>query len=185
MRQDAPCARTRETTKEARVRRVLVTYGTKAGSTRDVAESIAAHLGRRFYSTDLEPAGSVTSLADYDGVVLGGSIYTTRWHPDARRFLKRHRETLTRLPFAVFGMGPLTTAEHDMKASRRQLDHALMKTPELEPVTVAVFGGVVDPRKLTFPFSHLPASDARDWDAIQAWADDVADLLESEVAVPA
>ena len=167
------------------MRRVLVAYGTKAGSTREVAESIAAHLRRRLYSTDLEPAGSVTDLSDYDGVVLGGSIYMTRWHPDARRFLKRHRESLSRLPFAVFALGPLTAAAHDMESSRGQLDHALERTPDLEPVAVAVFGGVVDPRKLTFPFSHMPASDARDWDAIHEWADNVADLLEQEVAVPA
>lgn len=171
--------------KEAPMRRVLVAYGTKAGSTLEVAESIAAHMRRRLYSTDLEPAGSVTDLGDYDAVVLGGSIYMGRWHPDARRFLKRHRETLTQLPFAVFGMGPLTTAEHDMESSRRQLDHALRKAPDVEPVAVGVFGGVVDPRKLTFPFSHMPASDARDWEAIHAWVDEVADLLEEEVAVPA
>ena len=167
------------------MRRVLVAYATKAGSTREVAESIAAHLRRRLYSTDLLAAGSVTDLSEYDGVVLGGSIYMTRWHHDARRFLKKHREALTRVPLAVFGMGPLTAAEHDMQSSRRQLEHALLKTPELEPVTVAVFGGVVDPRRLAFPFSHMPPSDARDWDLIHAWADEVADLLEQEVAVPA
>jgi menaquinone-dependent protoporphyrinogen oxidase len=167
------------------MRWVLVTYGTKAGSTLEVAESVAAHLRRRLYSTDLEPAGSVTDLSNYDGVVLGGSIYMGRWHPDARRFLKRHRETLARLPFAVFALGPLTAAEHDMEGSRRQLDHALEKVPEVEPVAIAVFGGVVDPRKLTFPFSHMPPSDARDWEAIHEWADEVADLLEREVAVPA
>ena len=167
------------------MRRVLVAYGTKAGSTREVAECVAAHLRRRFYSTDLAPANAVADLDKYDGVVLGGSIYMGRWHPDARRFLKRHREALTRLPFAVFAMGPMSTAEHDMESSRGQLDHALMKTPDLEPAAVAVFGGVVDPRQLTFPFSHLPASDARDWDAIYAWAHEVADVLEEEVPVPA
>ena len=48
--------------------------------------------------------------------------------------------------------------------------------PEVEAVSVAVFGGVVDPAKLPFPFSHMEASDARDWDAIRAWAEEVAAL---------
>ena len=52
-------------------------------------------------------------------------------------------------------------------------------------VAVAIFGGVVDPRKLSFPFNHMPASDARDWEAIHAWTDEVADLLAEEVPVPA
>jgi menaquinone-dependent protoporphyrinogen oxidase len=119
------------------MRRILVAYGTKRGSTREVAESIAAHLRERLYSTDVEPAGSIRDLDGYDGVVLGGSIYMTRWHPDARTFLKRHRTALAQLPLAVFAMGPLTTDEHDVDGARKQLDHALEKTPELEPVAVA------------------------------------------------
>ena len=70
------------------------------------------------------------------------------------------------------------------QSARKQLDHALEKTPELEPVAVAIFGGVVDPDKLRFPFSHMPASDARDWDAIRAWADEVAETVGDEVQFP-
>jgi hypothetical protein len=41
-----------------------------------------------------------------------------------------------------------------------------------------VFGGVVDPTKLRFPLSRMPASDARDWDAIDGWAAEVATAFE-------
>jgi menaquinone-dependent protoporphyrinogen oxidase len=108
-----------------------------------------------------------------------------RWHADARRFLTRHRETLATLPVAVFGMGPLTMEEREVESSRKQLERALAKVPDVEPVSITVFGGVVDPAKLRFPFSHMPASDARDWDAIRAWADEVAERLEARVPVPA
>jgi hypothetical protein len=46
-----------------------------------------------------------------------------------------------------------------------------------EPVAVAIFDGLVDPVKLDFPFSRMPATDARDWDAIRALADEVAPQL--------
>jgi hypothetical protein len=36
---------------------------------------------------------------------------------------------------------------------------------------------VVDPAQLRFPFSRMPASDARDWTEIEAWADRVAAAL--------
>jgi menaquinone-dependent protoporphyrinogen oxidase len=82
-------------------------------------------------------------------------------------------------------MGPLTMEEADVAGSRKQLDHALAKTPDVELVSVAIFGGVVDPGKLHFPFNHMPASDARDWEAIRAWADELAESLDAELAVPA
>jgi menaquinone-dependent protoporphyrinogen oxidase len=59
-----------------------------------------------------------------------------------------------------------------------QLDKALQKTPAVEPRAIAVFGGVIDPAKLRFPLNRMPASDARDWDAIEAWADEVGTVLE-------
>jgi menaquinone-dependent protoporphyrinogen oxidase len=156
---------------------VLVAYATKHGSTAEVAEAIAAELEERGLEVELAPAREVNELDGYSAVVLGGAIYMGRWHHDARAFLGRHRRALADLPVAIFGMGPLTTEEEDVRGSRRQLEHALSKVRGLLPATVAVFGGVVDPAKLRFPFTHIPASDARDWDAIRAWADEVADLV--------
>ena len=164
---------------------VLVAYATKRGSTREVAEAIAERLATRGLETTVSCADDVADLEAFDGVVLGGSLYMGRWHADARAFLKSHREALTAVPLAVFAMGPLTMEDSDVAGSRKQLDHALAKTPDVEPVSIAIFGGVIDPEKLRFPFSHMPASDARDWDAVAAWADEVATLLEQEVAVPA
>jgi len=164
-------------------RRVLVAYATKRGSTREVAESVAATLRAEGLDAECRPAAEVEDLDGYAGVVLGGALYMGRWHADARDFLKRHRRTLVPLRLAVFAMGPRTLAESDVEESRQQLDNALAMVPELEPVSVAVFGGVVDPAKLRFPFNRMPASDARDWDAIHAWAQDVAKQLQVEDAV--
>jgi menaquinone-dependent protoporphyrinogen oxidase len=158
-------------------RSMLVAYATKQGSTREVAEAIADRLRELELDVDTKAAGDVSSLDGYDGVVLGGSIYMTRWHPDARHFLKHHSAALATVPIAVFAMGPLTTEAKDVESARTQLDHALAKTPAVDPVSVAVFGGVVDPAKLHFPFNHMPASDARDWAAIEAWADEVAETI--------
>ena len=167
------------------MRRILVTYATKKGSTQEVAEAVALRLESHGFATVLLPAAEVEQLDDVDGIVIGGALYTGRWHPDARHFLKRFRQLLASRPLAVFAMGPRTTSEEDVAEARKQLDHALAKIPDIEPVSVAIFGGVVQPDKLRFPFSHMPASDARDWDAIRAWADDVATHLGAEVHVPA
>jgi hypothetical protein len=36
---------------------------------------------------------------------------------------------------------------------------------------------VIDPAKLHFPFNRMPATDARDWEAIEAFADQSAARL--------
>jgi menaquinone-dependent protoporphyrinogen oxidase len=153
---------------------ILCAYASKHGSTRDVAEAIGALLGERGLAVDVRPAGAVHDISGYDAVVLGGALYTGRWHHDARRFLDRHARALAAKPLAVFAMGPATLDEPDVRSSRGQLDHALARHPELHPSTIAIFGGVVDPAKLRFPLNRMPATDARDWDAIRAWADEVA-----------
>jgi menaquinone-dependent protoporphyrinogen oxidase len=156
---------------------MLVTYATKAGSTKEVAEAVARTLREHGHEADLRPVAEVGTLAPYDAVVLGTALYTGRIHRDARRFLKHHRELLAERPLALFAMGPKTLADDEIAASRAQLDRALAGYPELRPEPVAIFGGVVDPARLHFPFNRMPASDARDWDAIRSWADEVAKML--------
>jgi menaquinone-dependent protoporphyrinogen oxidase len=153
---------------------ILLVYGTKHGSTREVAEAIAETLGREGHECDVLPASAEVDLSGYDGVIVGGSLYIGRWHPDAVRFLERNRRELTSIPFAVFAMGPLTLKETDVAGSHAQLGKALAKFGELTPSATAIFGGAVDPKKLRFPLSRMPASDARDWDAVAAWAQEVA-----------
>ncbi len=155
-------------------RPILVAFASKHGSTVEVAEVIAASLTEHGLQVDFRRADNVEEIAGYGGVVLGGALYMGRLHRDARRFLHRHREALATLPFAVFAMGPKTLAATDVASSRAQLEHALDKVPEVKPFTVAIFGGVVDPHELDFPFNRMPESDARDWDAIHAWADEIA-----------
>jgi menaquinone-dependent protoporphyrinogen oxidase len=153
---------------------ILIAYATKHGSTREVADSLADALREHDLEVTTLPAAQVNDLSPYDAVVIGGSLYTGRWHPDALDFLKRHRGALETLPVAVFAMGPRTMAPKDVAQSRGQLDRALAKATGVDPFAVTIFGGVLDPRKLRFPFNRMPASDARDWDAVHAWAGDVA-----------
>src|SRR5262249_26031549 len=144
-----------------------------------VAERVAETIRHAGLAADVMNAADVGHLRGYDTIVLGGALYTGRLHKDARRFLARHREALSVRSVAVFAMGPKTLAPSEIAGSRAQLDRALAKTPEIEPVSVAIFGGVIDPAKLRFPFKRMPASDARDWRAIEEWA---AELTRTPVA---
>ena len=163
---------------------ILVAYGTKHGSTREVAEAVAETLEGRGLAVVILPASHVEDLVGISGVVIGGAIYMGRWHPDAVRFLDVHRRALATLPVAVFGIGPRTMDANDVAESRKQIARALDQVPEVDPYALAVFGGVIDPHTLRFPFNRMPASDARDWAAIRAWAADLAGTFDYGNAAP-
>ena len=151
---------------------ILVAYATKHGSTREVAEAISATLREHGAQVESRPAREVRgSIGHADLVVLGGAIYSGRWHRDAHRFLKRHRKELLSVPVAIFGMGPRSGGEEAWQRSRTQLDRALAKRDWLKPEAVAVFGGVDPPGR-----EGKPRRDLRDWDVIRQWATEVAGL---------
>jgi len=161
---------------------VLVAYASKHGTTREVAEFVAHILERRGLTVEFEEAGRVGTVGHYDVIIVGGGLYMGKWHKDARRLLERHRAQLAGIPLAVFGMGPDSLEESKVAESRRQLERSLAATPELEPIAVAIFGGALTPETWRFPFSKLPAFDARDWVAIEDWTEGVAARI-SPVAV--
>lgn len=164
---------------------VLVAYATKYGSTQEVAEVIATTLREHGLEVEVRPAHEVRSLQGYGAVVLGAALYAGRWHADARHFLKRYRAVLLRLPVAIFALGPLDDSKKQWLDARTQLNQALTKEPWLTPVNIEMFGGVIDPAKLHFPFNHMPAGDARNWTAIRSFAERVAAAFQRTVPVPA
>jgi menaquinone-dependent protoporphyrinogen oxidase len=159
---------------------VLVAYGTRYGSTREVAEMVAATLRENGVESDVKAAREVRSVDGYAAVVLGTPLYLGALHRDVRALLERSRRALAERPLAVFALGPIKAAD-GVDASRDQLFTALAKLPAPTPVSTAVFVGAYDPGHLGFrdrmlaalpasPLHGEPAHDDRDWDSIRAWA---------------
>lgn len=163
---------------------ILVAYASRHGSTEEVAADIAATLRDEGYSVTFKPAKELQALSSYQAVVLGAPLYMYRWHKDARRFLSRHKKTLSERPTAVFALGP-TRDPHDeaeWQSSREQLNKELENFPWLEPVSLKMFGGKFDPESLKFPMNKFAASepptDIRDWDRIRTWARELGTRLQ-------
>jgi len=167
--------------------KILVTYVSKYGSTQEVAETVAAALREQGLVVDLQPIRKVRSLAGYGAVVLGAAIYYGSWHQDARTFLTKHASDLAQCPVIIFALGPNGTSEDEMRDSRAQLDNDLARFPWLKPMATALFGGRF-PVRLRFldslvaalpasPMHGMPATDARDWTAISAWAGSLSQVL--------
>ena len=155
---------------------ILVTFSTIYGSTREVAEQVAATLREQGLAVDLQPIKQVRSLDQYRAVVLGAPLYMFHWHNDALNFLSKHRTAFAQKPLAIFALGPLNNVEKEFQEARAMLDKELAKFTWLTPVAIEVFGGKMEPAKFRFPhnlipaMNKMPASDIRDWAAIRTWA---------------
>jgi menaquinone-dependent protoporphyrinogen oxidase len=163
---------------------ILVAYATRAGSTREVAEAVAAALREAGMTVACQIARDSRVLDGFDALVLGAPLYMFKWEKDAKTFLLRHRNALNTRPVAIFALGPMNDVEQEFTGAREQLDKELANFPWLKPVAVEVFGGKFDPADLRFPMNlipalrKMPASDIRKWDLIRAWANEVAALLQ-------
>ncbi|WP_327319539.1 flavodoxin domain-containing protein [Streptomyces sp. NBC_01235] len=158
---------------------VLVTYGTTNGSTAEIAEAVADVLRKAGLTVEALPARSVTSVARYDAVVVGGGLYAGRWHKDARRFVRRHRALLAERPVWFFSSGPLdaSASERDIPPVRG-VQRAMARLEVREHVT---FGGRLEEgakgRVAKMIVRSGKGGDFRDFGAIEAWAGGIADAL--------
>jgi menaquinone-dependent protoporphyrinogen oxidase len=166
--------------------RVLVTYASKHGSTEEIARAIAHELQERNLDTDCVEVGDA-SLGVFDAVILGSAVYAGRWRSEARHFLKKHLDEFSKVPFWIFSSGPVgEKAQEDFEQNSKWLEpHKVLELAESAGMRGhKVFGG----RLPTDPHGMIENSmvrntpeefrDLRDWDAIRAWADEVAKELQ-------
>jgi menaquinone-dependent protoporphyrinogen oxidase len=168
---------------------VLVAYASKRGSTAEIAEAIADVLRQSGLEVDCRSAGEVRSLDSYDGVVLGSAVYMKRWRGDAKHFLRKHREELSRLPFWVFSSGPVGDPSEAPDPSWLEPAQIIDRVQQLGARDHVVFGGRV-PAKPRGPIErsmvkNTPAQyqDRRDWDEIRTWASRIARELHGPASV--
>lgn len=162
--------------------KALVTYASKYGSTREVAEAVAETLRKQGVNVELQAIGKVKTLEPYQAVVLGAPLYILHLRKDAKGFLTRNQTALSSLSSAFFVLGPTDDKPEGWQEAQKMLDQELAAIGWFKPDVVTLFGGRLDPAKFRFPDSLLtllpasplhnaPASDARDWDAIREWAE--------------
>jgi menaquinone-dependent protoporphyrinogen oxidase len=159
-------------------KKVLIAYGSRCGSTGGVADAVGQALCRAGTSIDVRLVGKVKDLSPYQAVIVGSAIRMGRWLPEAIDFVKKHRDALQQVPTAYFVVC-LTmkddTAENRSKALA-YLDPVRKETPQLQPVDIGLFGGVVDFSKLSFVYKSVlkakgvAEGDFRNWTSIRTWA---------------
>ncbi len=168
---------------------VLVTYASRSGSTRGVADAIGSSLEKNgVKKVDVQPMQLVKTLQPYRAVVAGSAIQNKRWLPEAMEFVQVHRSELMQKPFAAF-LVCMTLAMKNGENYRPFVSDFMAPVRVLvNPVSEGLFAGSLDLRKipsvrdrllfrLSVIFGIWQEGDHRNWEAIQAWAECLLPLL--------
>ncbi len=163
--------------------KILVTYASRTGSTGGVADKVKQVLCDSNAMVDTCLIENVKNLDSYHAVIIGSAIQRSKWLPEAVDFVKTNRKILTQVPVAYF-LTCLTlyfTGEKFQNKARAYLNPLLETVPEIKPVDIGLFAGVLDYEKLSFieelvmkrkmKKKGIPEGDFRDWNEIESWSE--------------
>lgn len=165
--------------------RILVAYGSKHGMTAEIAERIGKIIRDAGFEVDVSPAKVADSPADYRAVVLGSGVYAGMWRRPAAKYLKTHEAELAKKPVWLFSSGPTGSGDLEKLLSGWNFPGGLRAVAErIKPRGTVVFRGAFDEGKASFFEKWIMKKvkaeygDFRDWQAIEAWARDIATTLK-------
>jgi menaquinone-dependent protoporphyrinogen oxidase len=189
---------------------VLVAYGSRHGGNRGIADRIGDVLRGAGLDVRVTAAQEAGSITDVDAFVVGSGVYIGSWLKEPVEFVRRNAATLAERPVWFFSSGPLPGSSmepQDHEAEQDPLTIALGPTEGpgsgghktvieltelVHPKDHRVFLGMFDPNDPPKALSErlvrmspmgkraLPPGDFREWDAIEAWAREIAATLVAE-----
>jgi menaquinone-dependent protoporphyrinogen oxidase len=166
-------------------KKVLVAYASKYGATAEIAEKIGEVLEKASVQVDVTPVKEVKDLTPYGAVVLGTAAYIFKWRKDAVKFLNSNEKALAGMPVWIFMSGPAGEGDPVKLLEGRVVPEGMKPVVErIKPVDLTVFHGVIQLDKMNIIERQMmkmvksPEGDYRDWDAITAWANGIADKVK-------
>lgn len=121
--------------------KVLITYSSRNGVTKQCAEMLASFLPSTIESDVVNLHNMTPDLREYDCAVLGGSVRMEKLGKPLRTFIKRNKDALSEMPSALFiccGF-PHLYREYKETVVPRKVDFSL---------GIHHFGGELKPDKL-------------------------------------
>lgn len=167
------------------MKKVLIAYSSKAGSTSEIAAAIGDVLNKSGMDVTVERINNVKDLSAYQAVVIGSLIRMGAWASEAKKFVENNKATLSKVPTAYFTA--CDTMKKDTPENRATVNGYVEPIHKiLMPVESGMFAGKMDTSKLNFIDRKIiemmskgenPNADYRDWNAIKAWAEKLVPLL--------
>ncbi len=175
--------------------KVLVAYGTRYGSAREIAEHIGSILTSEGHEVEVKRASKSVVVDAYDLVVLGSGIQVGSWTKEAKNFLRLNSSDLKLKKTALFvSCGDVLEEDKTDESYKKYLVDPAEKNG-LSPIAFGFFGGTFDFTgnqgfvynmfmkmiKGDFEKKGIPTEgiyDFRDWDAITDWTKRLGQELE-------
>jgi menaquinone-dependent protoporphyrinogen oxidase len=161
---------------------VLVAYGSRHGSTAEIAERIGDRLRLAGLQAEVFDVSEQPDPAAYDAVVLGSAVYLGSWRREVASFAREHIAALATRPLWMFSSGPLAETSLEEPKPVAELRGVL------QPRDHRIFQGELVKSRLSMPEKVVVAAigsrmkkelagDFRQWEEIDAWADGIARKL--------
>ena len=179
----------------------LILYGTGEGQTSKVAERIATIVRERGHDANVvdvrERPGSLT-LETYDAVIVGASIHVGKHQDEVRDFVTDNRDALSGMPTAFFQVS-LSSADEEKREEAAGYVESFLAETGWHPDRIGQFGGALRFSEYGFLKRLMMKQIAKDlltgdrepngdieftdWDAVDAFAADVAAFVEGRLGV--
>ncbi|MGZ4121192.1 MAG: flavodoxin domain-containing protein [Actinomycetota bacterium] len=163
--------------------RILVAVATRHGATQGIADSIGEVLREHGLDCTVARVEDIASVSEYDAIVLGSGIYAGHWLKSAREFAKAHSEELAARPTWLFSSGPIESAESVGALESGPVTDARLLAERIGARGEQTFAGRLEldelgrSERMVARIVRSPEGDFRDWDAIRAWAGQIAEDL--------
>ncbi len=163
--------------------KILVAYASESRTTAEVAEAIGEVLCQEGNTVETKWVKNVNDLNNYDAVIIGSAIQYNKWMPEATEFVTANQNILSKLPVAYFFTCLALCIQNEKIKKKKAMEYSdklYALGPQVKPVDVGRFAGVLDYNKLSFLFRlifkvmfsilGIQEGDYRDWEAIRLWA---------------
>lgn len=162
--------------------RVLVTAGSRHGSTREIGQEIVEQLIAEGLDCDYLEPQDITSVAEYDAVVIGSAIYVGQWMVECRELVDRLQTELLGRSVWMFSSGLSDTPSK----TANSVPALLARMKDVNAIEHKHFSGKLDVLQLSLAeraaimAARGKYGDARDMGAVRAWATHIAQSIGAE-----
>ncbi len=183
------------------MKKALIVYGTRYGTTANTSDVIADTLRQVGFEVKIVDAKKekVQTISEFDLIIVGSGIQMGKWTSEPEDFIKKYQKELANKKLALFvscgGANPLSEGEKKNKemdnAKRKYLEDKAVEY-KVTPVALGFFGGCYDFNQMSWFFKKTLSSikpklesagyketktgvyDLRDLDGIRNWTRELA-----------
>ncbi len=168
--------------------KILIAYASESGTTGEVAVAIGGALCEDGNTVETKWIKNVKDINNYDAIIIGSPILYEDWMPEATEFVKNNQDILKNMPVAYFITCMVLSRKEDgaMQQAIEYSDKLCTIVPQVKPISVGRFAGVLDYSKIPFlkrimvrgvmTIHKVKEGDYRDWNSLRSWAKSI-DLL--------